>query len=502
MNYGRQYALQTLIALSSAVATGVLFYILRIILYRDLPPEQYALFYAALAVSAIVYPALSFGFEPGIVPHITRLREQNDLIGVKSLVIGALAPQALLACILLVVACAGAKPLSALLFPWAPEAMAQSVVRLVAAYTAFVVLLKTASSLLLGLQSIASRSLAEVAYAAVCLLGSVIFIRHGAGAGGPAFAYVLAVLAGSAVAIGCVLALHPALARAPFRLDLPLVANVFRSGKYLTIAFGGAAVFSSLDTAMLSLLRNNPREVADYQIAAPTIMIFYGLLMAGMRNTMPMAALLWHRGESQLLARSASRAFDAAAVFLLPGATLAACFSDVLMAALFRRPVYEAPAAFNILAMGSAFYCTCWFSLQLLAGIGHTMGAARAVLWGIAANAALNLALIPLAGVRGAATATILSHAATTALALMAIRRELPAVMRPHVWLATSMLCIPLAFTGVAIRCSTWFLEAPILTACMAAPMLYIAAILILEALGLARLRELSANIRQQDGRI
>ncbi|MBN2309377.1 MAG: polysaccharide biosynthesis C-terminal domain-containing protein, partial [Candidatus Hydrogenedentes bacterium] len=421
MGYGRQYAEHTLLTVGGTILAGVLFYVLRIVLYASLPAEDYGLFYLILSVAFVLHPVLSFGFDPGVVPFVTRFREEGDVAAVKQAVVGAFVPQGVVGGALIAAAWVGAGPIAAWCFD---TPAAAPLIRLVAVHAGLMLVFKAGMAVLLGLQSIAARNLADLARVAVCVGSAVVFLRLGFGVEAAALAYV----AGAAAAIGteavAIAVLHGPVVRGRFRWRPDLVREVFRSGKYLSVAYGGVLIFSHMDTVMLGLLGRDYGAVAAYQVAVPTIMIIYGLLLAVASSFMPMVTTLSHRREIPLLADGIARIYELAAVVAVPGAVLMACFSDVLMGTLWRRDVFDAPGAFNILVVGAVFYFTCYLNLQILAGMGRARLACRAIAVALGVNLVLNAVLILLFGIRGAAAATVLSHIAATAIGVAAMRRE------------------------------------------------------------------------------
>lgn len=494
MGYASRYFRETMLTVAAALLNGVLFYALRIVLYGRLSPEEYGLFYSVFAFGNVLYPLLSFGFDPGLTPLVTRMREERAVDRIKSAVLSAGAPCALVAGAGFAAAWFAAGPVSRRFFG---DEQAVALIRIVALYVVVFLPFKTGYMLLLGLQRAASRCAAEVARGALCLAGAVWLLRTGHGAAAAAWAYVLGTAAGLLVEMAALALLERPLVAAPARWRGEYLGRVFGPGKHLTVAFGGALVFSQMDTVMLTAIRGDLRAVAAYQLAVPTIMIVYAIALAGVTNFMPMVTTLWNRGERELLADGIDRIHEAAAVLILPGSAVLAAFSDVLMQALFRRDILDAPAAFNILALGGVAHFLCMLNLHALAGIGLARAASTAMGTALALNLALNAALIPLLGIRGAAAATVLSHAAATALELRALRGALP--LRPRLLPAAgAAFAAVLVMLGCAlVRRTGLFAAYPVPMAAAAGGASYALAVGALEACGLGRLRELASVIRR-----
>lgn len=492
MGYGAQYFRHTVITAVVTALNGALFYLLRVFLYRTLPaPEDYGLFYAGISFCALVYPFITVGFDPGIVPFVTRFREQHDPAAIKRLVLGSLIPQASLASVFLLVAVVFAEPIAVLCFK---DPGAAALVRILGLFTCVLLFFRSGASLLLGLQYIAMRNLAELIRVASCVVLTIALLREGLGILAPAYGYLLSAALGALVEVAVVARLDPAVVHAPFRWDPGLVSEVFRNGKYLTIGAGGMVLFSQMDTVMLTLMRHDLRAVAAYQVAAPTVMILYAFMLAGTLNLMPLVTTMWHRGERALLADGIQRLYEAALAIVLPGSVVAASFSGVFLELLW-TDVGDAPAAFNILAVGSAFYLTCLLNFHILSGIGRPKDACVTIVASLGANLALNLLLIHFFGIRGAAAATVSSHIIATVLGLRVIRRELRVRVRILPILAVLAACIAIVFLSGLVRASTLFQHHTLVAALVTGVILYCSTLTLFELLGIGRLRELSRII-------
>jgi O-antigen/teichoic acid export membrane protein len=492
MGYGQQYFRQTVFTLFTTLLGGVLFYLLRIVLYRELTDagqqDAYGLFYAVFSFAMVLQPLLSIGFDPGMVPYITRAREQDDWAGIKTLVFGALVPQVLLAGTAIVFAWIFAQSLAQYCIG---DPDAAVLIRLVALHAACLVLYKSGLALLLGMQHIAAKNLSELLRVVACLVVAVTLLKLGYGAAAAAWAYVAGAIAGILVQLLAAGFQMPKVWRAPFTWQPQRIREVFHSGKHLTIAMGGVTIFSHMDTVMLTLLQRDLTAVTAYQLALPTVMILYALLIAVATNFMPMVTTLWFRDQHELLADGVQRIYEAMIALVVPAAVLMACFSDVLMGTMFGRDVLSAPAAFNILAVGSIAYFTCYLNLQILAGLGETTAASKSIAWALALNLVLNVVLIVPFGIVGAACATALSHLVATALSLREIRRRCLIKIGLLRVSSPMMLALGLAAGCMQLRQTMFFEENPITVSLVAASFLYVVAMAVLELSGLTRLRAL-----------
>lgn len=435
MNYARQFAQHAAMTVATTLLTGALFYLLRIVLYKNLSQEEYGLFYVVFSYAMIFQTVVTFGFDPGLVPFVTRYREEGDPDAIKSIALGSLVPQGVLTAVVvavfLIVPPAAAR--------WmAPDSDAPALVRILAhpaspalfrilaLHAVLVLMFKCGQQLLLGMQAIGWRNLADLARAMLCLGGAVILLRSGWGVHATAAAYTLGALAEAVVLAVAVVLAFPNVVRARFTWRPKDVREVFDSGKWLSIGFGGIVVFSSVDTTVISLVRADLSDAAAYQIALPTITILYSLMIAAGISLLPTVRTLWLRGEHALLADGVQRMYRTAIGLIAPAGVILACGSDVLMTTLFGREILNAPDAFNVLAVGGIAFFLAYINLHILAGIDQARAAGVAVVCGLVTDVALSLPLTYTFGIRGTAIAGVLGYSVVVGFSLAAIRRQLP----------------------------------------------------------------------------
>ncbi len=497
MRYGRQFFFHTLFSLSAAVLTGLMFYGLRIFLFRTLSTEEYASFYTAMSLASLLGPFLTFGFDPGVVPFITAFREEKDWFNMRSTVISVLIPQAFYAVVIVSVFELFPGFLSKLIFGSEDNVL---LLRIIALYIGSYVFYRAGFSVLLGLQMIGTRAVVELFYSFCCLAGSCIFVRAGAGGVAPALAYIAALWTGTLLVLVSLLIRCPMAVRGAFQVDFLQVKKIFHLGKYVSFTYAGMTAFANLDTLMLVMLGRDYTAVAAYQVAIPTLMIPFSFILAGAYNFLPLTTTLWKRGEQERLVDGLCHIFDTAVLLITPMMTILACYADIVIPMLFKRDVLNAPRAFSILAFGSIPFFLCFFSIQVLVGIKKAVPASTAVAVALGVNIVMNATLIPLMGLYGAAAATVLSYATGAFLLLRALQKKLQFHYRLTTWPPVILTCLLIV---VAVRwLRTWpaFHAHPQWGAFLSSGLLFILSVSILEAIGVGRLRELVRIIGRVSG--
>jgi PST family polysaccharide transporter len=481
----------------NTILSGILFYLLRILLFHRLAVEDYGLFYSVMSLGMIVYPFLAMGFDPGIVPHLAKLREKGDDEGLRSAMLGVLILQSILAMVAAGIMFFAADTLAQGLFG---NARAAVPIKFIAVYVLAVVLFKIGINFLLALQHIAMRNCVEVVRVVACVAVAYALVQGEGGMVQAAYAYGASTGGAACVAFLAILVLQYKRLSGPTPWRPHALGPVFNVGKYASFAFGGILIFSHMDTVMLTTIRaDNEAAAAAYQIAVPTMMILYALLYAGANHFMPMVATMNERGETAELAGGIQRIYESAVVFVLPATVLLACYSDVIMETLFRRDILDAPDAFNILALGGLFTFVAYFNLHVLVGLGQSKKAAAAVAAALVANVILNVALIYILNIRGAALATVLSNALATVLTLGALRRILPLALPLKSFIGALALSLALGATARALRSSDLFTHYPVAVGAISSVAFFALGLVALEWLGLARLRGMISLILSRE---
>ncbi|GMW02964.1 MAG: hypothetical protein AMXMBFR84_41000 [Candidatus Hydrogenedentota bacterium] len=497
MNYTRQYVSHAASTVATAIVTGALFYVLRIVLAHYLTFDQYGLFYAVFSFAAVFQPLLSFGFDPGLTPFVTRYRELHQPSRIRNLLFSALIPQLAVAAIFVALIYAVAPVLSAKYFG---NTQAVSLLHWMAVHAAVLVFFKAGHQLLNGLQSVGARNLSECVRVVACLGVAGALVRSGQGASAAALAYVAGAAAGVLAQGVAAAVLHPRIVFARPRWESSLVGEAFQSGKYLSWAFSGLLLFSHLDTLLLTALLRDLNEVAAYQIAVPTWMIVQSLLIAASLSFMPMAKTLWLRGEHARLANGLTTIYHVAVIVLLPGGMILGSFSDVLIGMLFRRDTGSAPLAFYVLSVGALPFFAAYFNLHVLAGIGREKAAAVAVTLGLLVNVLLNLALVPEFGVRGAAAGTVMGYAVAAWIGYAAVMRNMSARLSSNLMAASLVVTLIVDMSCRWVRQSHWFEMHPAATAAAAGAVLLVASLTVLDRISGGTLVSTCRQLRSKTG--
>lgn len=197
------------------------------------------------------------------------------------------------------------------------------------------------------------------------------------------------------------------LPRPPAASQPPKIPSVRQSLPFLLLA-AAQVLNHHTDILMIGALMSQA-QVGLYRVA---VQVADGLVLALLAITAvitPHLARLHAAQHWTLIRRLLVNSHRGGLAMLLPAAVIISVLSEEILAAIFGSPYAQASGALSILAFGKAAYSTAAFSGVALSMFGYAKVATYGTGGTVLINIALNLALIPLYGIRGAAVATAIS---------------------------------------------------------------------------------------------
>lgn len=176
----------------------------------------------------------------------------------------------------------------------------------------------------------------------------------------------------------------------------------------MALTQGFQQVNRHVDLLLLGVLAASV-DVGVYRTAAQgALLVGLGLTALNMVVS-PYIARLYNQGEFHKLQKMARRTAQAALAFALPAVLAFALFGEWLLVTVFGPEFGAAWLPLLILGLGQVVNAGVGAAGQLLNMTGHERDVTRVVAVAAGLNVVLNLALIPLFGVAGAAAATSVS---------------------------------------------------------------------------------------------
>ena len=233
-------------------------------------------------------------------------------------------------------------------------------------------------------------------------------------------------------------------------LDFLRVRGVAREtlhfSAWTTLSATGMLLMANLDTLILTRMAGLER-VAIYNVALPIVQIFQVSMIIPLVFA-PIATDLWHTGRRDELAAVCRFVVDAltliggaVVVFLIP------C-SNTVIGVLFGGGFEEAAAPLALLGAGMPLFAISQFFMYMLMAIGRPAETGVVSLVSIVISMALNVALIHVWDIRGAALATAISYAGMMLLAHGALTRHMGVRISHRGWRMIVMECAGFGVVG------------------------------------------------------
>jgi O-antigen/teichoic acid export membrane protein len=154
----------------------------------------------------------------------------------------------------------------------------------------------------------------------------------------------------------------------------------------------------------------NLESVGLYNIAIPTARLVLFFASAVTFILMPLISSLNAKKDYNVMNKLVNMSYKLALLFLLPIALVMIAYPELIIRILYSAEYTSAGTALALLAVSSIFTLLFSINSQILNGIGKAKLNAKTIMIGSIFNIALNLILIPLYGINGAAFSTMLGY--------------------------------------------------------------------------------------------
>jgi stage V sporulation protein B len=217
--------------------------------------------------------------------------------------------------------------------------------------------------------------------------------------------------------LGFLVALVPAfymlrsLRQSSFSAKLEEFKGVFFFSLPVSLTSLAAFVLAYIDALLIGYYLS-PTEVGVYSAASPTSRLLLAFSSALYAALLPSISELQAKGETLKIKSYVLKAYKISFAVLLPGTLLSLYFADGIIGLLFPGEGYAGAAEpFKILIVGTAFLGIFTINAGIFQGLGAPKTPMKILAIAALIDVLLNIALIPILGIKGAAYATALSFA-------------------------------------------------------------------------------------------
>ncbi len=159
------------------------------------------------------------------------------------------------------------------------------------------------------------------------------------------------------------------------------------------------------DVLTLGFFRTDA-EIGIYRVASQMAAVVVFALLAVNMTQGPHIAHLFSKGDMQMLQRMVTRSAQAVMLFALPVVLVIVFFGEFIIRTVFGPEFESAYIPLVILCVGQLVNASMGSVGNLLNMTGHERDTTKSILVAAIVNVALNLSLVPVWGIIGAAVAT------------------------------------------------------------------------------------------------
>lgn len=185
----------------------------------------------------------------------------------------------------------------------------------------------------------------------------------------------------------------------------------------------GGVFISYFDTLMLTYYETLI-EVGVYNIVLPTALL---LVLVGSSvgvALLPVITRLFEEGKKGILSNAFSKVYVYVGFVVIPAIVVLMLLSSYIIEIFFGGEYLLGLVAFNVLVLGSLFKIFMTIQNQALVGVGKSSSILKVFTVGALSNVVLNMVLIPLYSLTGAAIATSLSYVLMFVISYYLLRKE------------------------------------------------------------------------------
>lgn len=277
-------------------------------------------------------------------------------------------------------------------------------------------------------------------------------------------------------------------------LKKELFKKLLRFGIPIMVSGIGGIIIVYIDTLVLTYFRSM-EEVGIYNVVVPTAMILQFFATSVATVIFPMVAELWAKKKKDYLALGLRMLYQYSFVIILPAALLLLFFSKTVLRLMFGEQYVAGALAMQILLIGIIFLGLHSITSTILGGIGKPAISTKILLEGALITLALNLLIIPLLGIVGAALTSLIAYAYVAVRCIFKLRRFIQVEVPWLDWLKTlfaGLLMLGLIFFLKKIILLNAYLEGIV---CIAVGGLFYLALAFI--LGIFDLREVKASVKR-----
>ncbi|MBT4824936.1 flippase [Candidatus Woesearchaeota archaeon] len=437
-NYTRTVVNRLIIITIITGLTVIFSYIFRMFIARSLTVTDYGLFFSIFSLVAFFSIFRDFGFNEALVRFIPLFKIKNEKNNLKYTMI-LITLITLFVSLLIVISIIILSPFIAENFLHTSNATPIIILVAIAFFIAggewFF------KNTFQGYQMMGIFSSMNLIRAILLLFFAFIFIILGKGIFGVAYAYILTPIVIVMVYMFIFIKkAEPDFLRIKSNFKIkeiynnPLVKKIKDFAIPTMLGTGAMVIITYTDSIMLTFF-SGVFFVGLYNVALPAAN-FIGQIVLPLRTIIyPLSSELWTKKEIVKLSEGIKIVYKYLFMFLLPILFIFIAFSKDIITILFGAKYVAASGPLSILCIGMFFLSFSQINYSTIGGIGKPKLNTYATIIAAISNTILNLVLIPLYGIIGAAIATSTSYLIMATISNIYLKRFIPVRLPIVKWL-------------------------------------------------------------------
>ncbi|MBS3172184.1 flippase [Candidatus Woesearchaeota archaeon] len=406
----------------SSIIIAILGYLLRLVLARNLSVEEYGLVYAIISLVTIFSIFVGFTVPPvSLVKYISEFKTKGETEKIKKLIRIIYTFHFVSAFLIGSIFIIFSKTISK------GYLGSEKYFILIILYSIFFIIVPLFSLLkdiFRGFQKINYYTWANISQPFFLLIFTLLFVSLDYGISSVFIAYILS-------AFSSLIIFYFIFIKKVFNLknlftlnfDKSLIKNIsgFAFPLFLVALFD--IVYGRLDSILLSKLASL-KDVGLYNAAYPTVSSIWGIVSSVVVFLIPIISEISAKEEYNKIRLTVNTLYKYALVLVLPIMTFIFLFSESVLNILFGNEYIAAATALKILSLGIIMQVLIRINNAVFIGNANTKIMVKFLMVGSILNIFLNLLLIPIMGLNGAAIAMVSSFFVMLSISMVFLKKQ------------------------------------------------------------------------------
>jgi len=430
----------SIILLINAALVGLLGYILRIFLARNLSIASFGLFYAVVTLFMFFTTFLDLGLSLAVSKKIIELEARKMYDRINNLFFSVILFQLVISLLIMLGIILFAGFLSTSYF----HADAKVLMYILMVWLVTVPFVSLYSSIFYGFQRLELYGALDISKALLVLIFSVMLFWVGNGIYGLAFAYFISNILLLIIFYFFIKKVFKQFSLLNGRWDKTLLKEVLLFGVTLSIASFIWLLMVQVDTLVLTYFTNTV-QVGLYQVAILISNLVLLLANAVSAAMFPTISELYMKKDHTRLSQGISSAYTYLSLVLFPLVLLVVMFPDIIINLFFTSKFLDAVPALVILAIGTIFTSITTINNSILNAFNKPSLVIKIMGAVVVFNMVLLFILVPRYGLFGAAISTSTSFVIASILSSYHLQKHISFKLPFFTWavlIPTSILLI------------------------------------------------------------